>query len=87
VPSTISWGEVLIQPPANFDIEKTRAALRKKLEESRGHLQKHQARLSNADFLQKASADTRAEMEERTTELSSQVGLLEKQLGQLGGTI
>lgn len=87
VPSTVSWGEVVIEPPASFDLEKTRAALRKKLEESRGHLQKHQARLSNADFLQKASADTRAEMKERTSELSSQVGLLEKQLGQLGATV
>ncbi len=86
VPSTLSWGEVLIEPPAGFDVEKTRAALRKKLVESRGHLQKHQQRLANAEFLQKASADTRAEMEERTQELSGQVGLLEKQLGQLGET-
>jgi valyl-tRNA synthetase len=86
VPSTISWGEVLMEPPASFDVEKTRTSLRKKLAESRGHLQKHQERLANAEFLQKASADTRAEMEERATELSSQVGLLEKQLGQLGET-
>ncbi len=85
VPSTITWGEVLIEPPAAFDVEKTRASLRKKLNELRGHLDKHQARLGNAEFLQKASADTRAEMEERTLELTSQVGLLEKQLSQLGG--
>jgi len=84
VPSTITWGEVLIEPPAGFDIDKTRASLRKKLNELRGHLDKHQARLNNAEFLQKASADTRAEMEERTVELTSQVGLLEKQLSQLG---
>ncbi len=85
VPSTITWGEVLIEPPAAFDVEKTRASLRKKLNELRGHLDKHQARLGNAEFLQKASADTRAEMEERTLELTSQVGMLEKQLSQLGG--
>jgi valyl-tRNA synthetase len=83
VPSAVSWGEVLIEPPPTFDVEKTRAALRKKLDESRGHLHKHQARLNNADFVEKASADTRAEMEERTQELTSQVALLEKQLDQL----
>jgi len=84
VPSTITWGEVLIEPPAAFDIEKTRTSLRKKLIELQGHLDKHQARLNNAEFVQKASPDTRAEMEERTADLTSQVGLLEKQLGQLG---
>jgi valyl-tRNA synthetase len=85
VPSTVSWGEVVIEPPATFDVEKTRASLRKKLDELRGHLQKHQARLNNPEFLQKASPETRTEMEERAAELTSQVGLLEKQLSQLGG--
>ena len=85
VPSTVSWGEVVIEPPATFDIEKTRASLRKKLEELRGHLVKHQGRLNNPEFLQKASPETRTEMEERAAELKSQVDLLEKQLGQLDG--
>jgi valyl-tRNA synthetase len=84
VPTTVSWGEVLIEPPATFDVEKTRASLRKKLTEQRGHLQKHQARLNNEEFVQKASPETQTEMEERTAELISQVGLLEKQLSQLG---
>ena len=84
VPTTVSWGEVLIEPPATFDVEKTRASLRKKLTEHRGHLQKHQARLNNQEFVQKASPETQTEMEERTAELTSQVGLLEKQLTQLG---
>jgi len=75
---------VLIEPPATFDVEKTRASLRKKLTEQRGHLQKHQARLNNEEFVQKASPETQTEMEERTAELISQVGLLEKQLSQLG---
>jgi len=84
VPTTVSWGEVLIEPPSTFDVEKTRASLRKKLTEQRGHLQKHQARLNNEEFVQKASPETQTEMEERTAELTSQVGLLEKQLSQLG---
>ncbi len=84
VPTTVYWGEVLIEPPSTFDVEKTRASLRKKLTEQRGHLQKHQARLNNEEFVQKASPETQTEMEERTAELTSQVGLLEKQLSQLG---
>ena len=70
VAAVLGWAEVLVEAPAGFDAEKARSALVKKLDEVNTYLKQHQGRLSNPDFIAKATAETREQMEQRADELS-----------------
>ena len=76
-------GEVGVEAPKNFDFEKARGALKKKLDEVRTHLQRHVSRYENEGFRAKADADTVAEVADKIQELQAQERILESQLGQL----
>ncbi len=80
VASVLGWGEVMVEAPAGFDVEKARGTVGKKLEEVNTYLKQHQGRLSNPDFIAKASAETREQMEQRAEELSGRKQSLEAQL-------
>jgi valyl-tRNA synthetase len=81
--SPLEWGEVGVEAPENFDFEKARGALKKKLDEVRTHLQRHVSRYENEGFRAKADADTVAEVADKIKELQVQERILESQLGQL----
>jgi valyl-tRNA synthetase len=81
--SPLEWGEVGVEAPENFDFEKARGALKKKLDEVRTHLQRHVSRYENEGFRAKADADTVAEVADKIQELQAQERILESQLGQL----
>jgi valyl-tRNA synthetase len=78
------WGRVGIERPPEYDPERPRAALRKRLDEVSTHLARHRDRLANADFVAKASPAVRQETEEKIAELEAQKNGLEQQLLQLG---
>jgi valyl-tRNA synthetase len=78
-----SWSEIVVQAPEGFDFDKARAAVRKKLDEVRGHLGRHQARYENPGFRAKADAETVAEIREKIEELKNQEKVLQAQLEQL----
>jgi valyl-tRNA synthetase len=82
--SQTPWGEVGIDAPAEFDFQKTWAALQKKLKEVASHLERHVARMSSPDFQSKASPEARQETEDKVVELEAQKIRLEAQLNQLG---
>jgi valyl-tRNA synthetase len=84
VGSFLPWCELAVEPPKDFDIEKTRAALEKKLDQVRGYLKQHEKRLEDAVFLKKASQETISETHDRRTDLQSEESLLERQLQSLG---
>jgi valyl-tRNA synthetase len=79
----LEWGEVGIEPPENFDFDKARAILKKKLDEVSGHLERHRGRYENPGFRAKADAETVADIAERIEELQSQRRTLEVQISQL----
>jgi valyl-tRNA synthetase len=81
----LGWGEIGIEPPAGFDFDKARNLLRKKLDEVRGHLQRHISRYENPGFRAKADEETVAEIAEKIEDLKTQQTVLEGQIGQLGG--
>ena len=80
----LAWGEAGIDAPAEFDFQKTWAALQKKLKEVVSHLERHVARMSSPDFQSKASPEARQETEDKVVELGAQKIRLEAQLNQLG---
>ena len=57
VASVLGWGEVMVEAPAGFDVEKARGTVGKKLEEVNTYLKQHQGRLSNPDFIAKAAPE------------------------------
>jgi valyl-tRNA synthetase len=82
--SPLGWAEIGVAAPPNFDFDKARGALRKKLEETATHLARHQARYANEGFRAKADPETVAEIAEKIAELQAQQKLLEAQINQLG---
>ncbi len=85
--SQLSWGEAGIEAPAEFDFRKTLEALQKKLNEISSHLERHVARMNNADFQARASAEARQETEDKIVELEAQKKRLEAQLNQLAQSV
>jgi valyl-tRNA synthetase len=81
--SPLEWAEVGVAAPPEFDFDKARGALRKKLEEVRGHLERHLARAANPGFRAKADPDTIAEINERIEELRAQEQTLANQIARL----
>ena len=81
--SPVEWGEVGVEAPENFDFDKARAMLRKKLDETRGHLKRHLERSENPGFRAKADAETVAEIADKIEELRTQERILEGQIRQL----
>ncbi len=81
--SPVEWGEVGVEAPENFDFDKARGMLGKKLDELRTHLKRHRERYENPGFRAKADAETVAEIAEKIEELKSQEKILESQIGQL----
>ena len=79
----LAWAEVGIEAPEGFDFDKARGAVRKKLDEVRGHLGRHQVRFENPGFRAKADAETVAEIAEKIEELTAQEQVLRAQLEQL----
>jgi valyl-tRNA synthetase len=79
----LEWGEVGIEPPENFDFDKARSLLKKKLDEVSGHLERHRSRYDNPGFHAKADSETVADIAERIEELQFQRQTLEVQIGQL----
>jgi valyl-tRNA synthetase len=82
--ASLGWAEVGIETPAGFDFDKARGMLKKKLDEVRGHLQRHVNRYENPGFRAKADEETIAEIGEKIEELKGQERVLEGQIGQLG---
>jgi len=78
-----SWADVGIRTPEGFDLAAARAAVCKKLDEVRGHLERNRGRYENPGFRAKADPDTVAEIAEKIDELTTQSRLLEMQLEQL----
>ena len=79
----LNWAEVGVEAPEGFDFDKARASVKRKLEETRGHLERHQARFDNPGFRAKADAETIAEIGEKIEELKAQEKVLSAQLEQL----
>jgi valyl-tRNA synthetase len=77
----LGWGEVGIEPPAEFDFDKARSMLEKKLGEVRVHLRRNQGRYENPDFRAKADEATVDEIAEKIEQLKAQESLLETQIG------
>ncbi len=85
VTAVLAWGEVLVEAPENFDFEAARRAVQKKLAKARGYHEQQLGRLKNPEFLAKAAAETREEVESRASQLEEEMKLLEQQLQLLGG--
>jgi len=81
----LEWGEVGIEPPADFEFEKARSMLQKKLTEVRVHLQRNQGRYANPDFRAKAGEETVGEIAEKIEQLKAQESLLQSQIGLIQG--
>jgi valyl-tRNA synthetase len=78
-----SSGEVAVEVPPTFDLEKTRTVFQKKLDELIGHLKRHIDRIENADFRAKADPETVEQVTEKIAELTRQTKELEQQMSQL----
>jgi len=76
----LEWCEVSVRAPENFDFEKARAVLKKKLDEVIAHHEQHLKRLNNPDFIAKAAPEMREQIQQRAAELSTQRKRLEDQL-------
>ena len=83
IAAPLEWGEVGIEPPADFDFDIARPMLKKQLDEVSGHLDRHRSRYENPGFRAKADAETVADIAERIEELQVQQQTLEVQIGQL----
>ncbi len=77
------WGEVGVEVPENFDLQKTRQTLLRELREVEQHCERHAARLGNSDFQAKASEEMRRQTTDRHASLTSRKRMLEEQLAQL----
>jgi valyl-tRNA synthetase len=78
--SALSWCEVSVEAPEDFDVERAKAILRKKLTEVTAHHEQHERRLQDPNFLFKADRGTQMEIQDRAAALSVQRGVLEEQL-------
>jgi len=78
--SVATWGEVGIETPAEFDFQKARDMLQKRLNEVRLHLDRNQRRYDDPDFRAKADAATVNEIADRIEQLKVQQSLLESQI-------
>ncbi len=78
-----SWAEVGVEAPEDYDFDKARGLIRKKLDEVQTHLKRNQERFENPGFRAKADAETIAEIEQKIEELKVQKKTLEAQLEQL----
>ena len=76
----LEWCEVSVRAPENFDFDKARSVLKKKLDEVTAHLDQHLKRLNNPDFVAKASPEMQEQIQQRAAELSTQRKRLEDQL-------
>ena len=81
--SPLQWGEVGIAVPDGFDYDKARANLKKKLDETRTHLQRNEQRYANPGFRAKADPETVAEIENNIERLKQEEKTLESQLATL----
>jgi valyl-tRNA synthetase len=79
----LSWTDVGIEEPPQFNRERTREKLRKELDDTRKHARQHEDRLNDEGFRQKADPETKQEVQRRFLELRSQTIRLEQQLEQL----
>jgi valyl-tRNA synthetase len=87
VPSIwFDWGEIWIEAPPGFDIEKAKAERGKKLAEIKKFAEQHQQRLENSDFRAKASEDTQRETEANLAKLRAQEDALVQELRRLSST-
>jgi valyl-tRNA synthetase len=84
VSAIVDWGEIFLQIPEEFDFDKARQDLKKKLSEANKHLDQHERRLADPGFRKKARSETLRETEDKVIELRHQVGLLEIKLEALG---
>ncbi|MGH8013407.1 MAG: valine--tRNA ligase [Candidatus Binataceae bacterium] len=82
--SPLGWAEIGVAAPENFDFDKAREMLQKKLDEVKIHLGRHRSRYANEGFRAKASAETVAEIGEKIAGLEAQEKLLLTQIQQLG---
>jgi valyl-tRNA synthetase len=80
MPVTVTWGEVGIEAPAEFDYHKARSMLERRLTEVRAHLHRNQSRYENPAFRAKAGAETVDEIAERIEQLKAQESLLQSQI-------
>jgi valyl-tRNA synthetase len=78
--SLLPWCQVAVKQPLQFDFEKTRSTLQKKIEELRGHSEQHEKRLSNENFMTKADPETKETTRQRAAELRDQLTRLQSQL-------
>ncbi|MFI5351627.1 MAG: valine--tRNA ligase [Candidatus Binatales bacterium] len=76
----LEWCEVSVRAPENFDFDKARAVLKKKLDEVIAHHEQHLKRLNNPDFVAKAAPEMREQIQQRAAELATQRKRLEDQL-------
>jgi valyl-tRNA synthetase len=83
VTTVLDWGEVSVRAPENYDFEKARTVLRKRLQEVGGHLEQQTRRLENPDFQSKASPEMREQIQRRAEELEVQQRTLATQLQML----
>ncbi len=84
ITSVLDWCEISIQAPADFDFEKAKTVVAKKLGEVSGYHEQHLKRLGNPDFMAKAAPEMREETQQRALELETQRRLLSEQLRILG---
>jgi len=81
LPVSVTWGEVGIETPSDFDFQRTRSMLQKKLDEVRAHLQRNENRYNNPAFREKAGEETVNEIADRIEQLKAQESLLQSQIG------
>ncbi len=79
----LGWGKVWVQAPENFDVTKTRNSFAKKLAEVQAHLTRHEARIKDAGFFERASQEAKDETLKRIEDLKSEEKTLKGQLQQL----
>jgi valyl-tRNA synthetase len=85
VTTVLPWCSVSVKAPENFDFEKARGVVGKKLGEVNTHYEQHARRLNNPDFIAKAALEMQEQIQERAAELLGQRKALEEQLRLLQG--
>jgi valyl-tRNA synthetase len=87
VSNVLEWGEIAVTAPEGFDFAKALELTKKKLKEVIGHLEQHQARLGNPDFVAKAAPEMQDQIRDRARELETQEKLLTAQVHQLESAV
>jgi valyl-tRNA synthetase len=84
VPSRLyDWGQVWVEPPADFDVQKALAERKKKLGEIEKFATQHERRLANSDFMLKATEEVRQETETNLAKLKTQQEALQADIRRL----